>query len=70
MLPHVNLLGFLHTENQKKIFLINPITKNQKTKQKSFSGLRQFSILFHELVLGLVGLIDAKAIDVAQPMWS
>jgi hypothetical protein len=24
---------------------------------------------FHGLVLGLVGLIDAKDIDVAQPMW-
>jgi hypothetical protein len=24
---------------------------------------------FHWLVLGLVGLIDAKGIDVAQPMW-
>jgi hypothetical protein len=25
---------------------------------------------FHGLVLGLVGLIDAKGIDVAQPIWS
>jgi hypothetical protein len=25
---------------------------------------------FHRLVLGLVGLIDAKAINVAQPIWS
>ena len=24
---------------------------------------------FHGLVLGLVGLIDAKPINVAQPMW-
>jgi hypothetical protein len=24
---------------------------------------------FHGLVLGLVGLIDAKSIDVAQPIW-
>ena len=24
---------------------------------------------FHGLVLGLVGLIDAKGIDVAQPIW-
>ena len=24
---------------------------------------------FHRLVLGLVGLIDAKAINVAQPIW-
>ena len=49
MLPHMNLLGFFHTEKpKKKFFLNNPITKNQKTKQKSFSGLRQFSIFFHE----------------------
>jgi hypothetical protein len=25
---------------------------------------------FMDLVIGLVGLIDAKGIDVAQPMWS
>ena len=25
---------------------------------------------FHGLVLGLVGLIDGKGIDVAQPIWS
>ena len=25
---------------------------------------------FHRLVLGLVVLIDAKGIDVAQPIWS
>ena len=25
---------------------------------------------FHGLVLGLVGLIDAKGIDLAQPVWS
>ena len=45
---------------------------NQKTKQKSFSGLRQFSIFFCEnfMGVGLVGLIDAKGIEVAQPIWS
>ena len=30
----------------------------------------QFSPKFHGLVLGLVGLIDAKGINVAQPIWS
>ena len=30
----------------------------------------QLSPKFHGLVLGLVGLIDAKGIDVAQPIWS
>ena len=29
-----------------------------------------FEIFFQGLVLGLVGLIDAKGIDVAQPIWS
>ena len=31
--------------------------------------LNIFSWKFHGLVLGLVGLIDAKGIDFAQPMW-
>ena len=30
----------------------------------------QFVPNFHEMVLGLVGLIDAKGINVAQPIWS
>ena len=46
MLPHMNLLGFFHTEKPKKFCFEQP--NNQKTKQKSFSGLRQFSIFFHE----------------------
>ena len=32
--------------------------------------LKKFLRKFHKLVLGLVGLIDAKGIDVAQPIWS
>ena len=32
--------------------------------------LKIFLPKFHRLVLGLVGLIDAKGIDVAQPIWS
>ena len=32
--------------------------------------LKIFLWKFHGLVLGLVGLIDAKNIDVAQPIWS
>ena len=31
--------------------------------------LNIFSSNFHGLVLGLVGLIDAKGIDLAQPVW-
>ena len=32
--------------------------------------LKIFLWKFHGLVLGLVGLINAKGIDVAQPIWS
>ena len=31
--------------------------------------LKSFSRKFHRLDLGLVGLIDAKGIDMAQPIW-
>ena len=43
------------------------------SKKLSFSTspkAEQFPPKFHGLVLGLVGLIDAKGIDVAQPIWS
>ena len=32
--------------------------------------LKKFSRKFQRLVLRLVGLIDAKCINVAQPIWS
>ena len=48
MPPHMNLLGFFHTEKPKKKFLNNP--------------------KFHGLVFGLVELIDAKGIGLAQPI--
>ena len=42
-------------------------------KQKKFFSTspkaEQFPPKFHGLVLGLVGLIDAKGINVAQPIW-
>ena len=54
-----------------------------KQKKKSFEEKSQngqffkiansgifFFRKFHRLILGLVGLIDAKAINVAQPIWS
>ena len=31
--------------------------------------IENFLRKFHRLFLGLVGLIDAKAINVAQPIW-
>ena len=51
---------------QKKIFL----RKNSKMAEFSKSPiLKIFLWKFHGLVLGLVELIDAKGIDVAQPVW-
>ena len=43
---------------QKKNRVFQPPQKAEQLPQK-----------FHGLVLGLVGLIDAKGIDVAQPIW-
>ena len=50
----------------------------KKSKMADFSKWPFFKIAnsqkifvkIYGLVLGLVGLIDAKEIDVAQPMWS
>ena len=42
------------------------------SKKLSFSTspkAEQFQPKFHGLVLGLVELIDAKGIDISQPMW-
>ena len=39
---------------------------SKKLPQKA----EQFIPKFHGLVLGFVELIDAKGIDVAQPIWS
>ena len=46
--------------------------KMADSKKLSFSTspkAEQLSPKFHRLVLELVGLIDAKGIDVAQPIW-
>jgi hypothetical protein len=56
---------FLFFLKQKKIKLVD-------SKKLSFSTLpkaEQFPPKFHGLVLGLAGLIDAKGINVAQPIW-
>ena len=48
-------------------------SKMADSKKQSFSKspiLKIFSQKFHRLVLGLVGLIDAKGIKVAQPILS
>jgi hypothetical protein len=47
-------------------------SKMADSKKLSFSKspiLKIFLRKFHGLVLGLVELIDAKGIDVAQPIW-
>ena len=37
--------------------------------KKKIKMAEQFPPKFHGLVLGLVGLIDAKGSDVVQPIW-
>jgi hypothetical protein len=57
---------------QKKIFFVKRGFKMADSKKLSFSEspiLKKFLRKFHGLVLGLVGLIDAKGIDVAQTIW-
>ena len=48
-----------------------PKQKNQNGRPKKARPLilNIFSQKFHGLVFSLVGLIDAKDIDVAQPIW-
>ena len=59
---------------QKKKFFFEeknskwPIFQNGRFSKSSI--LEIFSRKFYRLVLGSVGLIDAKPINVAQPMWS
>ena len=43
---------------------------NRKKQRFSKSPiLKKISQKFHRLVLGFVGLIDAKGINVSQPIW-
>ena len=59
---------------QKKNFFFDeknskwPIFQNGRFSKSPI--LKNFSQKFHGSVLGLVGLIDAKAINVAQSIWS
>ena len=59
---------------QEKNFFFGKKIQDGRLKKKLISQLRQFSIFFHENVmdwsLGLVELIDAKGIGVAQLIWS
>ena len=57
---------------QKKKNFFEKKFKMANSKKLSFSTspkAEQFLPKFHGLVLGLVGLIDAKGIDLAQPIW-
>ena len=58
---------------QKKYFFEEKNSKWMMFQNGRFSKssiLDFFLQKFHRLVLGIVGLIDAKAINVAQPLWS
>ena len=48
MLPRMNLLCFSYRK-PPKIFLNNPITKNQETKQKSFQGFVNSQYFFMKI---------------------
>ena len=54
-------------DKTQTFFLKNPISKNkkQKNKQNVIFQLRQFSIFFYFLVIGLLELIDLMGINVA-----
>ena len=57
---------------QKKYFFEEKNSKLLIFQNGHFSKwpiLEIFLQKFHRLVLGFIGLIDAKGIDVAQPIW-
>jgi hypothetical protein len=61
-----------HGDETKKCLFFEKKNQNGNSKKLSFSTLpkaEQFPPKFHGLVLGLVGLIDAKGIDLAQSIW-
>ena len=63
----------MRMKQKKKIFFEEknskwPIFQNGRFSKSPI--LEKILRKFHRLVLGLVGLIDAKAINVAQPIWS
>ena len=67
------MTNFHGDEAKKKFFFRNKKIKMADSKKLSFPTspkAQQFPPKFHGLVLGLVGLIDAKGIHFAQPMWS
>ena len=57
-------MTYFHGDEAKKIFLADSKKLSFSTSPKA----EQIPPKFHGLVLGLVGLIDAKGIDLAQPI--
>jgi hypothetical protein len=63
---------YFHGDEAKIFIFLKKEIQNGRLKKLNFSTspkAEQFLPKFHELVLRLVGLIDAKGIDVAQPIW-
>ena len=63
----------MEMKQKKNFFFEKKKIKIADSKKLSFSTspkAEQFLPKFHGLVLGLVGLIDAKGIYLAQPVWS
>ena len=50
--------------------ILFPTTRTQKTEFFNSANSQYFLQKFQGFVFGLVGLINAKDIDVAQPIWS
>ena len=46
MLPHMNLLGFFHTEKQKKNFFEQPNNQKPKTKKPRKAGFKFYSMIY------------------------
>ena len=71
----MNLLGILYTEKPKNIFFDQPNNQKLKTKKLNkshFQGFVNSQYFFMKISwIGpwVSGLIDAKGIDFAQPMW-
>ena len=59
-----------HGDEAKKKFFLNQMADSKKLRFSKALVLNIFLRKFHRLVLGLVGLIDVKDIDVDQPIWS
>ena len=52
---------------QKIFFFLKKKIQNGRLKKTEFFNYHQKLSIFHGLVLGLIGLMDVKGIDVAEP---